>query len=241
MEISELVREFPRWEKKVRVTPHKGCWEWLGTLDRDGYATGSSVKAPGTARAHRVVYRVLVGEIPREVTLDHECEVRHCVNPEHLTPCTAVENVKNGATRRVLRLWEGPLATVVQLRRAKGICPNGHILAEVGTLPKIVGGEKLYIRCKACQHETQRQHRVKNGLSVQGSRGAYGPRKPGKKSQYKGVSWNKAKSRWFVAVYFQGKNHYSGMHEDEHHAGEVAAKLRESLEAGRNLSESKVA
>lgn len=41
---------------------------------------------------HRVAYELFVGEIPHRFTLDHLCRNRHCVNPEHLEPVTAIEN-----------------------------------------------------------------------------------------------------------------------------------------------------
>lgn len=234
MNIKHLKEEFPKWETKVRVNPYKGCWEWLGTLDRDGYANGSSIKAPNTKRAHRVVYRVLVGEIPSDITLDHECEVRHCVNPEHLTPCTLEDNIKAGAERRRLRLWQGPMATQAQLRKAKGVCQHGHVLSEVGTLPRLKNGKRQDDRCKACQHETQRKHREKAGIATGKARGAYGDREKAPKSGYKGVSWVRAKSKWKVAVYFKGKNYYGGEYspEDVHLAGQEAQEIREALESG---------
>lgn len=225
----QFLTEFPRWENKVRVNPHTSCWEWLGRLDPEGYPMGSNKKAPNTGRAHRVSYRVLVDNIPRELTIDHECEVRHCVNPNHMFPCSAVDNIKRGAERRRLRLWQGPLATVVQLRRAKGICPSGHILAEVGVLERRPNSGDL--RCKACQHETQRKHREKNGIKTGKPRGAYGSRNPNRpKSNYKGVSWRAKDSKWIVMVYHQGKNNYGGAFTDEHEAGRVSTELRNRLE-----------
>lgn len=207
MDTQQLYEELPHWRAKnyITIDTIKGCWIWQGRKDQDGYASATTKKVPGTTRGHRITYTLLVGTIPEGLTLDHECEVRNCVNPAHLTPCSAVENIKRGAARRSLRLWEGPQATKAQLARARGICPNGHVLAEVGTLERSPGGVQ---RCKACQHETQRKNRLKNGIKVGKPRGAYGKREPAPKSGHKGVSWVRSTGKWKVAVYYKGKNYY---------------------------------
>ena len=234
MDTQQLFEELPRWKDRVRVDPVEGCWLWTAAVDKDGYGKTSTTRVPGTQRAHRISYTLLVGTIPEGLTLDHECEVRHCVNPEHLNPCTAIDNIKAGAERRRLRLWQGPQATEAQLRRAKGICPNGHVLAVVGTLPRLKKGKSHDERCKACQHETQRKHREKAGITIGKARGSYGAREKAPKSGYKGVSWVRAKSKWKVAVYYKGKNYYGGEYvpEDIHLAGQEAQQLREELERG---------
>ena len=58
------------------------CWLWTGRLSPGGYAVFSVVR--GTHRAHRIVWEELVGPLPKGLTLDHLCRVRHCVNPDHL-------------------------------------------------------------------------------------------------------------------------------------------------------------
>lgn len=74
-----------------------GCWLWTGAVGRHGYAT---VKWQGVSRvAHRVVWTLLRGEIPRGLVLDHLCNVKHCVNPDHLEPVTNAVNIQ--------RAWDG--------------------------------------------------------------------------------------------------------------------------------------
>lgn len=63
-----------------------GCWEWPGTLRCGGYA---KLWFNGKNRfAHRVVYEIMVGQIPSGLTLDHLCLNRACVRPDHLEPVT---------------------------------------------------------------------------------------------------------------------------------------------------------
>ena len=230
MDTQQLFEVLPHWNGRVIVTQERGCWEWAGDKDRDGYSRVKTVKVPNTSRGHRITYALLVGPIPEGLSLDHLCEVRHCVNPEHLDPCTIEDNIRAGAQRRSLRLWNGPQATATQLRMARGVCVKGHVLAEVGALPRIKKGVSVEARCKACQHETQRKHREKNGIATGEARGAYGSRDPKrKKRKYKGVSWNERTQRWKVAVYHKGKNYYSGEHIEEDVAGEIATKLKADL------------
>jgi hypothetical protein len=44
--------------------------------------------------AHRFAYEQLVGPVPARYILHHTCEVRRCVNPEHLEPLTRGEHAK---------------------------------------------------------------------------------------------------------------------------------------------------
>jgi len=69
-----------------------GCWLWTRSRSRDGYGWASLHDK--THQAHRLVYRLLVGEPPTGMILDHICRVRHCVNPSHLEPVTPRENIK---------------------------------------------------------------------------------------------------------------------------------------------------
>jgi len=68
-----------------------GCWLWTACKNTDGYALVCFQRKVRTA--HRLIYEMLVGEIPEGMSLDHLCRVRHCVNPEHLEPCPLRENI----------------------------------------------------------------------------------------------------------------------------------------------------
>jgi hypothetical protein len=76
-----------------------GCWEWTGMVNFGGY--GYVQLADGTRRvAHRIVYELVVGLVPSGRQLDHLCRNRCCVNPAHLEPVTARENVRRGFESR---------------------------------------------------------------------------------------------------------------------------------------------
>lgn len=66
------------------------CWLWTGALNSRGYGhfgVGSRV-----VRAHRWAYEHFVGPIPEGLTVDHLCEQKRCVNPEHMEAVTPEEN-----------------------------------------------------------------------------------------------------------------------------------------------------
>lgn len=91
-----------RFWSRVDVGHPLGCWEWMARKDPAGYGRfdwkkeGSARAFPGLA--HRFAYANVMGEEPN--TLDHLCENRSCVNPDHLLPTTRGENVARSLTGR---------------------------------------------------------------------------------------------------------------------------------------------
>lgn len=86
---------------RIEPEPMSGCWLWTSTIDRDGY--GHMQYQRRTRSAHRLVYTLLRGPIPKE-TLDHKCRVRSCVNPDHLVPATHRENLFAPWSRAIPKL-----------------------------------------------------------------------------------------------------------------------------------------
>lgn len=88
------------WSKVDRDHP-SGCWIWTASVCREGYGrfNANDIDLPSTL-AHRIAYSWIVGPIPEGLTLDHLCQVRSCVNPDHLEPVTTGENTRRAFARR---------------------------------------------------------------------------------------------------------------------------------------------
>src|SRR5690349_11586471 len=75
------------WSK---VEKGAGCWLWTAHVAPNGY--GMMTLGGHAGYAHRLAYRLMKGQIPARLQLDHLCRTRHCVNPDHLEPVTQKTN-----------------------------------------------------------------------------------------------------------------------------------------------------
>ena len=87
--------------------PNSGCWLWTGAIATSGYGrVGVGYKSDGTRKtgqAHRIAYEIFVGPIPRGMDVCHRCDVRPCINPDHLFIGTRLENVHDMMKKQ--RYW----------------------------------------------------------------------------------------------------------------------------------------
>lgn len=101
---SDLDRFFSSFE----IDKYTGCWIWLGSLDRYGYAQFWYKGKNG--RAHKFIFELHYGKLLKNEQIDHVhsrgCIYRHCVNPDHLEAVTAQENQNRSFNYRVvLSTW----------------------------------------------------------------------------------------------------------------------------------------
>lgn len=90
------------------------CIFWTGKLDKDGYG-----KTQGTL-AHRIAFVKAGGTLIKGLEIDHLCEVRNCINPEHLEQVTHLENMFRSNT-------------VARRRKLQKFCSKGHEFDEKNT------------------------------------------------------------------------------------------------------------
>lgn len=134
----------------------KGCWIWqLKSKDRSGY--GRIKLNYKTLMAHRVSYEAFVGEIPTGLQIDHLCRVTSCVNPEHLEPVTAKENLHRSSLKA---LWAK--------KKLITHCPKGHEYSEQNTFVKKNRWGNDCRNCRACHRERNlvRYHKQKIEMAV---------------------------------------------------------------------------
>lgn len=142
------------WAKVGRSTENH-CWLWKGAVRQDGYgAWAPSAKLSG-AKPHRVAWKLLRGQIPDGLTLDHLCMNKLCCNPTHLEPVTQSENTKRYMATKPLNLF----------------CINGH-------------AKQFGIPCNICIVENARRWR-KNNIERARANNRASYRKIGKQTRHK--------------------------------------------------------
>lgn len=147
--------------KRVEVTGF--CWLWTGETNGEGY--GRLQFQGNRSPAHRVVYELLVGPIPKGLQLDHLCRVRNCVNPDHVEPVPFKVNQERKKAK-----WAKPKEpTEADKRKAAGLCYKGrHVLTETGILTSKGRNGGTISSCRACQHDVQEKHRRSRGIPERG-------------------------------------------------------------------------
>jgi hypothetical protein len=75
-----------------------GCWVWTASVDANGYGKIWSPR-PGRVLmgAHRLAWQFHHGYIGPDLVVDHLCENKNCVNPDHLEAVPFQVNVIRGA------------------------------------------------------------------------------------------------------------------------------------------------
>ncbi len=87
-----------RFWSKVQISPT--CWIWCGSKMGAGYG---EIRLNGKKLgAHQLSYLIHFGEYDRSKDIHHVCEVKLCVNPDHLTVMSRRDNLmaSNTVTRR---------------------------------------------------------------------------------------------------------------------------------------------
>jgi predicted XRE-type DNA-binding protein len=91
----------PRISELERFMSHvhkddSGCWIWSAYCMKNGYGLFRNLKKHDLA--HRVAYRLFNGLLDNRDVM-HKCDVRNCVNPEHLSLGTRLENMQDAKAK----------------------------------------------------------------------------------------------------------------------------------------------
>lgn len=84
----------PRLEQRSILIPWSGCLIWLGACNpKSGYGViGTGRKIVTT---HRAAWEIAYGPIPDGMFVLHKCDVRCCINPNHLFLGRHAENYRD--------------------------------------------------------------------------------------------------------------------------------------------------
>jgi len=141
MSISATPQE--RFDRTYEPDPNSGCWLWAGVILDNGYG---QIRVDNKKwLAHRLSWSLNKGEIPGGALVLHRCDVRACVNPDHLFTGTHQDNINDCI--------------------AKGRYPNKG--GDTAPYRKLTGDGVLAIREAMDRGETQAAIAERYGISRQ--------------------------------------------------------------------------
>ena len=105
------------------------CWIWTGFKNNSGY--GQTSFKGKSWRAHRLLYYLFKGPIANGMTIDHLCQNKACVNPEHLQVVSSSENIARRTKKKKKCLFghhiKGKNRMICYLKRyGKRVCKICH-------------------------------------------------------------------------------------------------------------------
>ncbi len=87
---------FEAFSKHIKPN-NSGCWLWSGAK-RHGY--GAFTYRYKSYSAHRMSYMYFKGPIENGLHIMHSCDNRACINPEHLSVGTRLDNMKDMTNKK---------------------------------------------------------------------------------------------------------------------------------------------
>ena len=126
-----------------KIIYKNNCWLWTGATNKGGYAL--IYRDNKTQLAHRAIYKLIFGDIPDGMQLDHLCRNRNCIKPAHLEVVTPKENTMRGIG-------------LASINSKKTECLRGHSLAGC----YISKNGKRH--CRYCNQIRKKQYRLARAI-----------------------------------------------------------------------------
>lgn len=137
-------QDHERFLKFLRVDQSTDCWNWIGDKSIEGYGRFYFKKIEGkndTYLAHRISWSIFKGDFSPNLVIDHTCQNKACVNPDHLREVSCRTNVIENSNSHASKL------------RLITKCKNGHEYTPENTLthPSRISKEGVLWRsCVTC-------------------------------------------------------------------------------------------
>lgn len=142
-------------EMLANTKPEGDCMIWQGTAFPTGYPRSPHEALKGVDRyAHREVYKLMHGELPEGMWICHTCDVKMCINPEHMEAMTPQERVHMSLKRDRFDKW---------MRTGKRL--DGEAARPGWTNNKLTVGMVRYIK-RACIDRTFTQRELAKRFGV---------------------------------------------------------------------------
>lgn len=187
------------------------CWVWTGCKLKQGY--GRTTYKGRNVMTHRILFRLLAGDIPKKMTLDHLCNNPPCINPDHLEIVTLRENLLRGRTGKNLE---------------KTHCKRGHIFDEKNTYVTFSKNGYKHRSCRECARKATRAWYYKKKNKKAGEK-----TRKDNKSGHRGVLKPTYNRNWIV----QFRGGYVGSFKSREEAIDAYHKVSKSNEVGIDCCE----
>lgn len=123
------------FESMIFFSPD-GCWLWIGALTQSGYGKWPMNRTDKVRPAHRLSYTLYKGEIPTGLHVCHSCDVRCCVNPDHLFLGTHQDNMRDMTLKKRHNPLRGSLNSFALITEAQASHIKG--LLSIGLQPTLI-------------------------------------------------------------------------------------------------------
>lgn len=134
--------DLKRFWAKVDMKDESSCWLWTASVNSKGYGS-FAIKGSGVS-AHKVSWALAKNDgvlSDSKSHVMHSCDVRSCVNPNHLSLGTPKDNARDAISKG---------RNVVRVPSQEETCKRGHPRTPENTVAK-------YNTCLVCRRDSDRE------------------------------------------------------------------------------------